>query len=98
MSKCWQLSALMRKNLILMKRSYCYSCCEIFSPLILMLLMAMIRRAAKTIDYTYNFPDTAYFKNYSDSLIGATEMSPISASAGNSTIPLWNGLNILNPL
>jgi hypothetical protein len=60
-----------------------------------MILLAMIRRAVKTTNYDYSvYPDTAYFKNYSDALVSAPVMAAVVAS--NAT--QWNGLNVLQPL
>ena len=50
MSNIYHLKALLQKNLILMKRNIFLTICEIFSPMILMLLAYVLRRAFK-IEY-----------------------------------------------
>ncbi len=51
MSNFYHLKALLKKNFILMKRNYFVTICEIFAPMILMLLLYALRIAFK-IEYT----------------------------------------------
>ena len=50
MSNFYHLKALLKKNFILMKRNYFLTICEIFTPMILMLLLYVLRIAFK-IEY-----------------------------------------------
>ena len=86
MSKCWQLKALMRKNLILMKRSCCATCCECLFPIILMILLVMVRRAIKLTEFDYTVTDEVYFQLNSTAVITPAEM--IENKSG------WNGLTL----
>jgi hypothetical protein len=89
MNSCGQLKALLKKNLILMKRSCCATTCEIIFPMILMILLAMIRRAVKIEEVSIDPKvEDQFFYNYSSSII-----NPIQ---GNSTS--WNSLRVRNPL
>jgi hypothetical protein len=93
MSKLWQLSALMRKNLILMKRSCCATICEILFPIILMLLLVMVRKAFKVVDYPLSsVSDADYITTNSTALITTEEI------AANPLTATWNGLTIRDPL
>lgn len=87
MNPGWQLKALMKKNLILMRRSCCATCCEIIFPMILMILLVAIRRAVSVDDYIYNITDDSYFATNSTALI------PLS-----SNVTKWNGLTVRKPL
>ena len=107
MPKCWQLNALMRKNLILMKRSCCATCCEMIFPILLMLLLVAIRKAVKTTDYTYTITDDQFLATNSSALIkpekylSAMNTSyPLNATLYNTSGALgsWNGLTVRNPL
>lgn len=89
MTTSWQLSALMKKNFILMKRNWCTSCCEIFFPIILMMLLVLVRKAFKIEDYTLDkISDEDYIKKNSTALI--------TAQVGN--VSDWNGMTIRNSL
>jgi len=89
MNSCGQLKALLKKNLILMKRSCCATTCEIIFPMILMILLVLIRRAVKIEEVTIDPKvEDKYFFNYSSSIINPNQ--------NNSTS--WNSLRIINPL
>jgi hypothetical protein len=89
MSATWQLGALMKKNLILMKRSCCATFCEIFFPIILMILLVIVRRAIKIIEYNVPIVDESYLKTNSTLLISPDEIQTNSQ---------WQGLTFRNPL
>jgi hypothetical protein len=83
-----QLRALMRKNLILMKRSCCSTICEIIFPMILMILLVLVRRAVTIDEITYDpNQEDVYYRNYSTAIINPNN---------NSTT--WDGLRIRTPL
>lgn len=100
MSKCWQLGALMKKNLILMKRSCCATSCEIVFPIILMLLLVAVRRAIAVIEYNEPVVSTSYLRDNSTAIISPEERMRILQSAPadrDVKIPLsWNGMTIRN--
>ena len=98
MSKNWQLGALMKKNLILMKRSCCATSCEIFFPIILMMLMVTIRRAVKTEIYIQPTDEVDFMNTNSTAIIDNLELSKIMGVAKDSTDYKWNGLKIYPPL
>ena len=89
MSGSWQLGALMKKNLILMKRSCCATVCEIFFPMILMILLVLVRRAIKVKDHNEPIVDLDYLKTNSTILVSPSEIS--------SNLK-WNNLTFRNPL
>ncbi len=63
MSFGWQVRALLNKNLIMMKRNKCVTCCELLFPLILMILLVLLRRAFKINEQILNFSDTDFLSN-----------------------------------
>lgn len=87
MNPRWQLKALMKANLIRMKRSCCATVCEIVFPMILMLLLVAVRRAIAPDDYVYNMSDDSYFASNSSALI------PLEANQTK-----WNNLTVRQPL
>ena len=94
MSKCWQLGALMKKNLILMKRSCCATCTEILFPIILMILLVLVRRAVKTIEYNTPLEDVSFTLENSTAILENIQI----ISAVQSGSDDWNGLKIRNPM
>ena len=58
-----QLKALLKKNLILMKRSPFTTACEIFFPIILMAILALVRSLFQFKDLFITVSDTDYLKN-----------------------------------
>ncbi len=86
MSNCSQLGALMKKNVILMKRSILATICEIFFPIILMLLLVLIRKAIQITDVIIPLDDAIYLKSQSAAFINDPNLSS------------WNDLTIHNPL
>ena len=94
MSKCWQLGALMKKNLILMKRSCCATCTEVLFPIILMILLVMVRRAVKSVEYSTPIEDVNFTLENSTAIIENRQMISALQSGSNN----WNGLKIRNPM
>ena len=84
----WQLGALMKKNLILMKRSCCATCCEILFPILLMIFLVGIRKAIKVVDYDVPIVDSDFLQKNSTLLVSPNEIFN----------PEWSGLTFRNPL
>ena len=83
-----QLKALVRKNLILMKRSCCSTVCEILFPMILMVLLILVRRAVKIDEITYEpAKEDIYYRNYSSAVLNP-----------NTNEAAWNELRVRPPL
>jgi hypothetical protein len=95
MSKSSQLGALMTKNLIMMKRNGCATCCEIVFPMILMILLVLVRRAIKQEVYPEPVDDQLFLKTNSSALINPELMVNLYKNSSEST---WNGLTIRRPL
>ena len=73
MSKSYQLGALMKKNLILMKRNCFATCCEIFFPIVLMILLVMVRRAITIGDYSEPTDDQLFLYTNSSAYISFSD-------------------------
>ncbi len=93
MSGSWQLGALMKKNLILMKRSCCATTCEIVFPIILMILLVMVRRAIKIEEFGEPLIDSTFLNSNSTALINPGD---INAEPGKQQH--WYGMPIRDPL
>jgi hypothetical protein len=101
MSKCWQLGALMKKNLILMKRSCFATCCEIIFPIILMFLLVAIRRAVQTEIFIQPTDELDFMKTNSTALIEMSDLGKLLKDNTDKKIIenfKWNGLQIYPPL
>lgn len=100
MSQLWQLKALLKKNFILMKRSCIASLCEIFFPIILMLLISLVRRAINVKDYTFDGNEIEFLKSNSSALIDFNSLVKEGKLKlkGNQTEMLWNNLSFYYPL
>ena len=94
MSKSWQLGALMKKNLILMKRSCCTTCCEILFPIILMVLLVLVRRAIKVDSYLQPTDMNDFVEKNSSAYLDPETL--LKMKAQNQT--RWNGLTVRQPL
>jgi hypothetical protein len=88
MSASWQLGALLKKNLILMKRGYISTLCEIFFPIILMILLVSLRKTIHIIDYNEPINDEDYLQTNSTLIISSNEL--LSQK--------WDGMTFRNPL
>ncbi len=84
MSSCDQLQALMRKNFILMKRNCCATLCEIFFPVILMLLLAVTKGLFKITDADLVATDEVFIKSNSSAYPSFNNLSALM-STGNMT-------------
>ena len=80
MSTVDQLQALMTKNVILMKRNPFSTLCEIFFPMILMLLLAVVRGLFSVTDTTLNTGDDVYLQSNSTAYLSLNNLSSIMAS------------------
>ena len=60
-SSCFKLKALLKKNVLILKRNCCSTCCELFFPIILIFLLLLIRGAFKVEKVYFNKEE----KNYS---------------------------------
>jgi hypothetical protein len=99
MSKTWQLGALMRKNLILMKRSCFATCCEIIFPIILMILLVVIRRLVKIETWIEPVDDTDFMNTNSTAVVDLPEYQKIfkNYKNGSQSDLSWNGLQLSRP-
>jgi hypothetical protein len=99
MSKTWQLGALMRKNLILMKRSCFATCCEFLFPIILMILLVVIRRAVKVETWIQPVDDVEFMNTNSTAIVDLTEYQRIveNYKNGGQSDLSWNGLQLSRP-
>jgi hypothetical protein len=91
MSNTLQLRALLKKNVILMKRNICSTLCEILFPIILMLVLVAVRNLIKVEENIFNYTDVGYLKNESAALI-------TNKNIANSTSSFWNNMTFRNPL
>ena len=100
MSQLWQLKALLKKNYILMKRSCFASLCEIFFPIILMLLISLVRRAIKVKEYSFDGNEIYFLRSNSTALVDFPSLIKEGKIdlRGNQTEILWNNLSFYYPL
>ena len=65
----WQLKALIKKNLILMKRNCVTTFCEIFFPMILMGLLAVLKVLFPLVENTNIMPVAEFVYSNSTAII-----------------------------
>ena len=88
----WQLRALLKKNLILMKRNFISTLFEIFFPSIIIIVI-LILRLVFSID-THDFSEEGGVEAF----IKDKSMSSINYNGYSLSSLEWNGLSLLNPL
>ena len=94
-SYAWKLRALLKKNLILMKRNFISTIFEIFFPSIIIVVILVLRQAFSV--ETHSFSEEGDIVTY----IKDKSMTSISYSASANSDYItngeWNGLTLLNP-
>ena len=96
-SYCWKLRALMKKNIILMKRNLISTLFEIFFPVILVVVILALKQAFNVVTYNFSEMEGSIEKYISDKSMSSfnydtsinTDYDPLSAS--------WLGLSALPP-
>ena len=93
MSSCDQLQALMKKNFILMKRNCCATLCEMFFPIVLMLLLAVTKSLFKITDSELTATDEVFIKSNSSAFPSLNNLSALMQS-GNMSSQSFYGIPI----
>jgi hypothetical protein len=92
----------MKKNLILMKRNCCATCCEIIFPIILMFMLVAIRKAVQTEIYIQPTDELDFMKTNSTALLENSDLGKLlkdnMVDKNNTSNIKWNGLQIYPPL
>ena len=90
-SYAWKLRALLKKNLILMKRNFISTLFEIFFPSIIIIVILILRKAF-SVD-THNFSEEGDIETF----IKDKSMSSVNYNNYDFTSFEWNGLSLLPP-
>lgn len=100
MSQLWQMKALLKKNYILMKRSCIASLCELFFPIILMILISLVRKSIKVKEYSFNGDELEFLKTNSSALVDFPSILRDGKILynGNQTEITWKNLKFYYPL
>ena len=85
----WKLKALIKKNFLEMKRNLFSTFCEIFFPIILMLLILLLKSAFKVETKTFDLEEKNNFNFMEKHSIVNVNFS----SDDYNTIETWNGMN-----
>ena len=94
-SSIWKLNALIKKNLLEMKRNILSTLCEILFPIILMLLLYWLKTVFDITNYIFDDVEGSlenFIEKRSTSNIDFTSISK-EVEGG-----LWNGMSILPAL
>jgi len=94
MTFSWQLKALLNKNLIMMKRNKCVTCCELIFPLILMILIILVRRAFRIKDEIINFSDVDFITNNSTAYLNLENKIQINPLINSAEIQKINNVAV----
>ena len=95
----------MKKNFIMMKRNPCVACCEIFFPMILMIFIALIRRAFSINEENLIYTDEQFIEKNATAYVNLDDkvaLNPITKvnaikKNGNVTID-YEGIPLRYPL
>ena len=96
-SYCWKLKALLKKNLILMKRNILSTLFEIFFPIILMIVIIGLRKAFPVEIYTFE-EEEKNLTNYIYNKSITTKNPLLSDTNYNQELNSWLGLTTFPPL
>ena len=99
-SSYWKLKALMKKNLLEMRRNICSTLCEIFFPIILMLLIYVLKTIFDINNYEFDLQEGSV-QNYTKtrSVFNLDTLPNKNGIPYNkTTIPDFNGMSILPAL
>ena len=93
-----KLRALIKKNLLVLKRNKLTTACEILFPILLMVIMLAIRKAFTIDEYKYDEEEKT-IENFirQKSVANVDITNPNIVNVDNRTF-LWNGLSILPAL
>jgi len=94
MSFGWQLRALLKKNIIMMKRNVCVTICELLYPLILMILLSLVRRAFKINEEIVNFSDVNFLANNSTAYVNLEDKIQINPVTNKTEIRTINNAKV----
>jgi len=96
-SYCWKLRALIKKNLILMKRNILSTLFEILFPIILFAVIIALREAFPIETHTFEEQEKNTENFISNKSMGS--IKNIQSDPGyNSSTNLWHGLSVIPPL
>ena len=96
-SNSWKLRALMKKNLLILKRNIISTLFEILFPIVLILLAYAIRKAFKLETFEFDIQEKSienYIQNKSVTNFDSSSLSDIDPQNPS----VWNGLSILPAL
>ena len=96
-SYCWKLRALLKKNLILMKRNIFSTIFEIFFPIILMVVIIGLRKAFPVDIFTFDEEEKT-LENYIFNKSITTKNPLLTDPNYDSVKKSWLGLSTLPPL
>ena len=100
-AKNWKLRALIKKNILILKRNIVSTLFEILFPIILMILSYGIRKAFTLEKFEFSSEEGSlenYIKNKSVVNFNSASMSPLDLNLTEPTSPTWSGLSILPAL
>ena len=98
-SSCSKLRGLIKKNLLILKRNKITTLCEIFFPIILMLLMYLVRDSFLILEYTYEEDEKNTNNFISRCSVANVDINNTEIIADESNNSLyWNNLSLIPAL
>ena len=95
-SNSWKLRALMKKNLLILKRNIISTLFEILFPIVLILLAYAIRKAFKLETFEFDKEEQSIENYIQNKSVTNFDVTPSEIDAQNPFV--WNGLSILPAL
>ena len=96
-NSCHKLKALIKKNLIILKRNKLGTICEIIFPIALMLILMEVRKAFEIINHNYNEEDIDTENYIRRRSFASVDFTHPDINTTDNTSFYWYGIDVLMP-
>ena len=93
-----KLKALIKKNLLILKRNKCTTLCEIFFPIVLMIILLIIRKAFVIDEYEYDKEEKTIENFIKQRSVANVDLTHPAINTTDNITFSWYGLSILPAL
>ena len=93
-----KLKALIKKNILVLKRNKCTTLCEILFPILLMIIMLAIRKAFTIDEYKYDEEEKTIENFIRQKSVANVDLTNPDINITDNTTALWHGLSVLPAL
>ena len=93
-----KLKALIKKNILVLKRNKCTTICEIFFPILLMLIMLIIRKAFVIDEFEFDEEEKTVENFIRQKSVANVDLTHPEINTTDNVTYLWHGFSILPTL